>query len=78
MGDSAGGHLDALVGLAADQFTAEYRGDANYAVPANVKVVIGVYGVYDIMAARPARAPARPDHGEVPRRVADAEPAGLF
>ena len=50
MGDSAGGHLDALVGLAADQFTAEYRGDANYAVPANVKVVIAVYGVYDMLA----------------------------
>ena len=50
MGDSAGGHLAALVGLAADQFTAEYRGDANYAVPANVKVVIGVYGEYDMLA----------------------------
>jgi acetyl esterase/lipase len=50
MGDSAGGHLVALVGLAADQLTGEYRGDANYAVPADVKVVIGFYGVYDMLA----------------------------
>src|SRR6266849_9337967 len=34
MGDSAGGHLAALVGLAPDQFTAEYHGDSNYAVSA--------------------------------------------
>jgi acetyl esterase/lipase len=50
MGDSAGGHLAALVGLAPDQFTAEYRGDPNYAVPANVKAVIGFYGAYDMLA----------------------------
>jgi acetyl esterase/lipase len=50
MGDSAGGHLAALVGLASDQFTAEYRGDPNYAVPANVKAVIGFYGAYDMLA----------------------------
>jgi acetyl esterase/lipase len=50
MGDSAGGHLVALVGLAADQFTAEYRGDPNYTVSANVKAVIGFYGAYDMLA----------------------------
>ncbi len=50
IGDSAGGHLSALVGLAADQFTAEYRDDPNSAVPANVKTVIGFYGVYDMLA----------------------------
>jgi acetyl esterase/lipase len=50
MGDSAGGHLAALVGLAPDQFTAEYRSDPNYAVPADVKAVIGFYGVYDMLA----------------------------
>jgi acetyl esterase/lipase len=50
MGDSAGGHLAALVGLAPDQFTAEYRGDPNYAIPANVKAVIGFYGAYDMLA----------------------------
>ena len=50
MGDSAGGHLAALVGLAPDQFAAEYRSDPNYAVSANVKAVIGFYGVYDMLA----------------------------
>jgi acetyl esterase/lipase len=50
MGDSAGGHLAALVGLAPDQFAAEYRGDANSAVSANVKAVIAFYGVYDMLA----------------------------
>jgi len=50
MGDSAGGHLAALVGLAPDQFTAEYRSDPNYAVPADVKAVIAFYGVYDMLA----------------------------
>jgi acetyl esterase/lipase len=50
IGDSAGAHLAALVGLAADQFTAEYRGDPNYAVSANVKAVICLYGVYDMLA----------------------------
>jgi acetyl esterase/lipase len=50
MGDSAGGHLAALVGLAPEQFTAEYRGDADVAVPANVKAVVAFYGVYDMLA----------------------------
>jgi acetyl esterase/lipase len=50
MGDSAGAHLVALVGLAPDQFTAEYRGDPNAAVAANVKAVVGFYGVYDMLA----------------------------
>jgi acetyl esterase/lipase len=50
MGDSAGGHLAALVGLAADQFTSEYRDDPNAATPASVKAVVGFYGVYDMLA----------------------------
>lgn len=50
MGDSAGGHLAALVGLASDQFATEYRNDPNFAVPANVKAVIGFYGAYDMLA----------------------------
>jgi acetyl esterase/lipase len=50
MGDSAGAHLAALVGLAADQFTAEHRDDPNSAVSANVKTVVGFYGVYDMLA----------------------------
>jgi acetyl esterase/lipase len=35
MGDSAGAHLAALVALAPDQFTGEYRGDPNFAVRAD-------------------------------------------
>jgi len=49
-GDSAGGHLAALTGLAADQFTAEYRNDPHAGVPVNVKTVVGFYGVYDLLA----------------------------
>ena len=49
-GDSAGGHLAALAGLAADQFTAEYRNDPHAGVPVNVKAVVGFYGVYDLLA----------------------------
>ena len=52
MGDSAGGHLVALLGLAGNepQFSAAYRDDANAAVPAGVKAVVGFYGVYDMLA----------------------------
>jgi acetyl esterase/lipase len=50
IGDSAGAHLASLVALAGDQFNTEYRGDANAATPANVKCVIGFYGVYDMHA----------------------------
>jgi acetyl esterase/lipase len=49
-GDSAGGHLAALAGLAADQYTAEYRNDPHAGVPVNVKAVVGFYGVYDLLA----------------------------
>lgn len=50
VGDSAGAHLAALVALAGDQYTSAYRDDANAAVPANVKAVVGFYGVYDLLA----------------------------
>ena len=50
VGDSAGAHLAAEVELAGDQYTSAYRDDANTAVPANVKCVVGFYGVYDMMA----------------------------
>jgi acetyl esterase/lipase len=50
IGDSAGAHLASLVALAGDQFTTAYKDDANAAVPANVKCVIGFYGVYDMHA----------------------------
>jgi acetyl esterase/lipase len=50
IGDSAGAHLASLVALAGDQFATAYRDDANAAVAANVKCVIGFYGVYDMHA----------------------------
>jgi acetyl esterase/lipase len=50
MGDSAGGHLSALLALAGDQFTTAYRDDPNVTTPANVKAVVAFYGVYDMMA----------------------------
>lgn len=50
VGDSAGGHLSALLALAGGEFTESYRDDANAAVPVNVKAVVAFYGVYDMMA----------------------------
>src|SRR6478735_7296234 len=51
-GDSAGGHLTALVALAGDEalYSTEYRNDPNAATAANVKAVVGFYGVYDMQA----------------------------
>lgn len=51
IGDSAGAQLSALVALAGEepQFSSEYRADPYFAVPASVKVVIGFYGVYDLV-----------------------------
>jgi|HubBroStandDraft_3_1064219.scaffolds.fasta_scaffold118289_2 acetyl esterase/lipase len=50
IGDSAGAHLSALVALAGDQFNSAYPDDANAAVSAKVKAVVGFYGVYDMHA----------------------------
>ncbi len=52
MGDSAGAHLAALVALAGDEplFSTEYRSDPHAATAANVKAVVGFYGVYDMQA----------------------------
>lgn len=52
VGDSAGAHLVSLVALAGDEplFSGEYRSDPHAATPANVKAVIGFYGVYDMQA----------------------------
>ena len=49
-GDSAGGHLASLLGLAADQFKSEYQNAPHAAVPATVKTVVSFYGVYDLLA----------------------------
>ena len=52
IGDCAGAHLSALVALAGEEplFSSEYRSDANAAVSAKVKAVVGFYGVYDMQA----------------------------
>jgi acetyl esterase/lipase len=52
IGDSAGAHLSALVALAGDepQFSSDYRGDPHASVSAKVKAVVGIYGVYDMLA----------------------------
>jgi acetyl esterase/lipase len=61
IGDSAGGHLASLVALAGDQYTSVYRDDANAAIPANVKCVVGFYGVYDMYAQWTHDLVARPN-----------------
>jgi len=52
IGDSAGAHLSALVALAGDspQFAGAYRDDPFASLPTKVKVVVGLYGVYDMAA----------------------------
>jgi len=52
IGDSAGGHLAALVALAGEEpaYSSEYRNGPNAAVLPKVKAVVGVYGVYDMLA----------------------------
>lgn len=52
MGDSAGAHLAALVALAGDSppFLAASPDDPYAGVSTKVKVVVGVYGVYDLLA----------------------------
>jgi acetyl esterase/lipase len=60
IGDSAGAHLAALVALAGDQFNSAYRDDANAALPTNVKLVVGFYGVFDLLAQWTHDLTARP------------------
>lgn len=52
IGDSAGAHLSALVALAGNEplFSSQYLSDRHAATPAEVKVVVGFYGVYDMLA----------------------------
>ena len=52
MGDSAGAHLAALSGLAGDspEFADGYKDDPYAGVSTKVKAVVGVYGVYDMIA----------------------------
>ena len=50
MGDSAGGHLAALVALAGDhpQFAGAYKSDPHASVSTKVKVAVPIYGVFDL------------------------------
>lgn len=50
-GNSAGAHLAALVALAGDSeaFGGGYPGDPHASVSTKVKVLIGVYGIYDLL-----------------------------
>lgn len=52
MGDSAGGHLAALVALAGDhpQFANAYKDDPHAAHSTKVKVAVPIYGVFDMYA----------------------------
>jgi acetyl esterase/lipase len=52
IGDSAGAHLSALVALAGKEplFSSQYLSDRHAATPADVKAVVGFYGVYDMQA----------------------------
>src|SRR5258708_3600193 len=52
MGDSAGGHLAAMVGLAGDSelFAGVYRDDPHVSLSTRVKAVVSFYGVYDVAA----------------------------
>ena len=51
-GNSAGAHLAALVALAGDSpaFAGGYPQDPHAAQPSSVKLLIGVYGIYDLFA----------------------------
>jgi acetyl esterase/lipase len=50
MGDSAGGYLAALLALAGDRFTVAYPDDPNADQSIDVKLVVGFYGIYDMLA----------------------------
>lgn len=52
IGNSAGAHLSALVALAGKEplFSSQYLSDRYAATPADVKAVVGFYGVYDMQA----------------------------
>jgi acetyl esterase/lipase len=48
-GASAGAHLAALAALGTEHFLGGYPGDAHARVDAKVKVLAGIYGVYDLV-----------------------------
>ncbi len=73
MGDSSGGHLAALIALAGDQYTTDYRDDANAAIPANVKAVVAFYGVFDMVAQWTREQTAHP-HDNLVEKFLGASP----
>ena len=81
-GDSAGGHLASLVGIAPDAFKSEHQNAPHAAVPAGVKTVVSVYGIYDMLAQWQHDQIARPRDQISEKflgRHADAEPQeGVF
>ena len=50
LGASAGAHIAALAALSGKKFTGAYPQDGFAAVDAGVKVLVGVYGIYDAVA----------------------------
>lgn len=52
MGDSAGAQLSALVALAGDspECASAYAGDPDAGLSTKVKAVVGIYGIYDMIA----------------------------
>jgi acetyl esterase/lipase len=50
LGASAGGHLASLAALSGKKFAGGYPQDAFTAVSTEVKALVGVYGVYDMIA----------------------------
>jgi len=50
LGASAGGHLAALAALGGDKFAGGYPRDPFASVATDVKALVGVYGVYDLVA----------------------------
>ncbi|HUD89020.1 MAG TPA: alpha/beta hydrolase fold domain-containing protein [Xanthobacteraceae bacterium] len=50
LGASAGGHLAALAALSGKKFVGGYPQDAFASVSTEVKALVGVYGVYDLVA----------------------------
>jgi len=50
LGASAGGHISALAALGGAKFAGGYPNDAFAAASTAVKVLVGVYGVYDMVA----------------------------
>jgi acetyl esterase/lipase len=49
LGASAGGHLAAMAALAGSQFAGAYPDDPHAETSTDVKALVGVYGIYDVL-----------------------------